>query len=324
MNCKSRIHRFLGHDAPHVPYQTPASGFKTLLVPLDGSSRAEHALPHALAIARRSGASIRLALVHAPLASTDNSFPIYTKEFSDWDQQQVRQKQLYLNDVARRIGLRDSVKVTTYLSESQRTVEQLCAAAQGIDLVIMATHGWGRWGRLWHGSTAEGLLRRLSCPLLLVRGYQSPVDLTGDPIVRQVLVPLDGSKFAEQILTPAAAIGQVSDASVTLLHVENSGQTNSNLSTGEVWNYLRHTAKSLNFRLPTVSTRILQTDARTAQAVLSFAAQHEFDLVAVTTHARGGWAQFSRDSIADAALQRNGMAVLILRPNDILKAGVLV
>jgi nucleotide-binding universal stress UspA family protein len=42
--------------------------FRTILVPLDGSPLAEEALPLALRIAYKNGATIRLALVHEPPA----------------------------------------------------------------------------------------------------------------------------------------------------------------------------------------------------------------------------------------------------------------
>ena len=119
------------------------------------------------------------------------------------------------------------------------------------------------------------------CPLLLVRGYSSPVDLTGDPIARKVLVPLDGSRFSEHILPHAAAIGRISSAAVTLLYVERSEQMNPHIPKGHALGYLRQTAESLKDRLGTVSTRILRTDERLPQAVLLFAAEQDVDLVAV-------------------------------------------
>jgi len=285
---------------------------------------AEHALPHALAIARRTGATIRLVHVHAPWDRTNEPWRLYSKHIVDLNQQRLHEVQQYLNKIVRRVRRRDAVNIVTVLAESDHTVDQLCAAASGVDLIVMATRGWSRWRRLWQGSTSAELIRKASCPLLLVRGYRSPVDLTGDPVVRKVLVPLDGSKLAEQILEPAAAMVQVSEADVTLVHVDNSGPTSSNFESGDVLDYLMQTAKSLNCRLETVSTRILETEESTAQAVLSFATHHEIDLVAVTTHARRGLAGLPRDRIADAVLQTDGMRVLVLRPNEALKEGVLI
>ena len=43
--------------------------YRTVLVPLDGSAFAEHALPLALSIAGRAGATLRLVRVHVPAAT---------------------------------------------------------------------------------------------------------------------------------------------------------------------------------------------------------------------------------------------------------------
>lgn len=97
-------------DRPEMRPLMPASGFRTLLVPLDGSSFAEHALPRALAIARRTGALIRLAHVYSPLAASDDPWELHSRHlFRDMDQQRLGEKQAYLNEVARRIARRDSV-----------------------------------------------------------------------------------------------------------------------------------------------------------------------------------------------------------------------
>jgi len=51
--------------------------YKSILTPLDGSSFAEHALPLALSIARRGGATLRLLHVQEPLASAYGETPFF-------------------------------------------------------------------------------------------------------------------------------------------------------------------------------------------------------------------------------------------------------
>ena len=60
----------LGRRGRRLPMTTSAvttSAFGTIVVPLDGSATAEHALPVAAAIARHGGATLHLAMVHVPL-----------------------------------------------------------------------------------------------------------------------------------------------------------------------------------------------------------------------------------------------------------------
>ncbi|NIP82195.1 MAG: universal stress protein, partial [Gemmatimonadetes bacterium] len=47
-----------------------------VLVPVDGSNFAEHALPYALGVARRTGAAIHLALVHVPTELVSPTYPL--------------------------------------------------------------------------------------------------------------------------------------------------------------------------------------------------------------------------------------------------------
>jgi nucleotide-binding universal stress UspA family protein len=54
--------------------------YRSILVPLDGSRFGEQALPLALAVARRAGASLKLLHVHAPLVAGYPEGPVYFRE----------------------------------------------------------------------------------------------------------------------------------------------------------------------------------------------------------------------------------------------------
>ena len=70
------------------------------------------------------------------------------------------------------------------------------AAATGADLLVMTTHGRGPLVRFWLGSVADALVRQASIPILLVQPKEAAPDLTQEPVVRRVLIPLDGSDLA--------------------------------------------------------------------------------------------------------------------------------
>lgn len=299
-------------ETPTIP---PEAEFNTILVPLDGSAHAEHALPFALSIARRNGATIRLALVHAPITPNDDPWSMYHRSFLvDVDQERVRHKQDYLNSVRRRIQRRDSVRVVTVLSEGERTADQLCIAAQGADLIVMATHARGRLAKLWHGSMADSLIRRVDCPLLLVRGYRAPVDLTGDPIPGNVLVPLDGSPCAEQVVPAVAEIARIGGADVTLLHVDRSLMDAP--SACHPLDYLRTASSSVVSKVQNIVCEVVTTDESLDKAVVSSVDQQDFDLIALTTRARHGLSRWGRSSLMDAVLRRSSAPVLVMRGQD--------
>jgi len=74
------------------------------------------------------------------------------------------------------------------------------------DLVVMLSHGRGGFARAWMGSFADELVRHTSVPLSLVHpGVEWPTDLD-EPLFRKVLVPLDGSTFADDVLDHAVSL----------------------------------------------------------------------------------------------------------------------
>lgn len=85
--------------------------------------------------------------------------------------------------------------------------------------VVMTTHGKGPLARFWLGSTTNELVRSLPIPLVLVHPNVSEPDMLSDPTIKHMLIPLDGTPWAEQILEPALTLGSAMHADFTLLRV---------------------------------------------------------------------------------------------------------
>jgi nucleotide-binding universal stress UspA family protein len=232
-----------------------------------------------------------------------------------------RRQQAYLEDLARRLRKVTSVPVTPVFWQGREVADSLCeTASAGTDLVVMATHGRGPLGRLWFGSVADVLLRRLSVPLLFVRGYNAPADLTGDPLPRHVLVALDGSDVAEQVLEPALALGTLTGADHTLLRVLPSVTDYSPGYSGagpqaEAWSYLRRVADRLGGRTLRVHPRVVHDGQPVARSILHYAQTHDADLIALGTRGRGGLARLLRGSVADRVVRGASVPVLVFRPD---------
>jgi nucleotide-binding universal stress UspA family protein len=143
----------------------------TILVPLDGSSLAAAALPTAVDLAKASGA--RLLLLRAAEASTIRR--------ADWTEAQVevvREAETYLDAVKRRLemeGMRN-VETSVWYGPAASSIAE-AAAARGVSLIVMSTHGRAGLGRLVLGSVAESVLRGTRTPILLVRDSAAPVQL---------------------------------------------------------------------------------------------------------------------------------------------------
>lgn len=302
----------------------PASRYRSLLVPLDGSPFSEHAIPMALAIARRSGASVRLVHVHVPPVS---SFELRWPHASrDSDRALKQSKQTYLDGLLRRLSELTTVRLTPVLIEGWDVADGLCkVAGAATDLVVMATHGRGPLGRLWHGGLADALVRRLPAPVLLVRGHDVPVDLTGDPAPRRLLVPLDGSEGSEKALGPALDLGAVCDAEHTLLRVIPQ-EPDLLLAHGllaavppaggrkqaEAWDYFRSLARRLNGSSK-LTPRLLLAEQSVAASILWYARKQGADLIALATRERSPLARLLRGGVADHAVRRSTTPVLLVR-----------
>lgn len=291
----------------------PFSRLRSLVVPLDGTRFAEHALPHALAIARRSGANIRLVHVHSLLDSV--SF------WEQYDNDSLinrlrRKKQEYVQSIADTVRHLVDKKVAGVVVESGNIAPSLAEAAAGAALVVMATHGRGLVGRLLHGSVADTLTRKLSCPVLLVRGSRSPVDFRQDPMPRRNLIPLDGTRFAESIFDAAIDIGSLSAARFTLAHVQHVGEAQCWPDRSAALDYLRAASLRLKQRVPHVNTEFVISNRRTAPAILSLIKEEGIDMVALTTHGWHELARLAKGSVAASVARGTKTPVLVFRPSD--------
>jgi len=303
--------------------------YRSILVPLDGSAFGEHALPLALTIAQQAGAKVQLALVHRPVTPMTIGGELVGDPTLDAT---VRDREtVYLDVIAKKLAGVSPVKAgTAMLDGPVAQALQEYAASAGSDLVILTTHGRGALSRLWLGSVADQLMRRLPIPVLLVRPQDGPPDLTGKPALKHVLIPLDGSELAEQILEPAIALGSVTGADYTLLSVVEplvlpDGQFGINVMGtvdpvllqelhAQAQRYLDQVAARLRARSLSVQSRLV-INQPPALAILEEARANAIDVIALATHGRGGLTRLLLGSVADKVVRGGSTAVLVQRPH---------
>lgn len=188
--------------------------YRSILVPLDGSVLSEHALPAAATVARASGATLHLTHVQAPIIAkhgTNAGSSTAVGRPSD---------HAYLETIAERLAAEPDLKlIKTILDGQVADALAAYAATNAIDLVIMTTRGQGGLPHQRIGSTTEALVRHLSLPILLIQPSDTAPDLRQRSTFQHILVPLDGSYLAEQILNPALTLGKLMRAEYTLLRV---------------------------------------------------------------------------------------------------------
>ena len=294
--------------------------YRSILVPVDGSLPSEQSLPYAVALARRSGASLQLAYVHTPLIVGEGVMYLGTPDVQLWEEENK-----YLLGIVDRLKKAGLEKVSAHVLEG--TIAQTLqehALEEGSDLVVMTTHGRGPVSRFWLGSVADQLVHRLPIPLLLIRTREEETPTASEPEVRNVLVALDATPTAEQILEPAGGLAKVLGASLTLLRVVPSVvphvvYTEAAVSTtladklrAEAHVYLKRLAGSLGDQRIAVQTRIIAHN-HPATAILNEAASGEYGMLALETHGRRGLPRLFLGSVADKVVRGAAVPVLVHR-----------
>ncbi len=292
---------------------------RTILVPLDGSQLSEQALPIAGPLAATMGA--RLLLVRA-------AWVPHLADLSPEDAEihSIEVAEDYLAAVKARLEA-DGLVVDTAIP--------FAPAGEGIlieidlhrpDLVVMSTHGRSGISRLLFGSVAEAVAARSPAPVLLVRVARAELPI--QPIKPQptILVPVDGSAFAETALSSAKELALALDGELVLMRVVVPPPQwvdpmvvlpypNAEATTREgidAQTYLANLVAQL--QAEGIRARGVVQFGRAADTILRECQACEADLIVMTTHARTGWNRAVFGSVAMGILYHTDRPLLLVHP----------
>jgi nucleotide-binding universal stress UspA family protein len=154
--------------------------YQNIVVALDGSEFAERVLPYVEELAAKFGSSLQL--VYATTAGSviiaeTAGMPADAGAIVDPTpiiEAQQGEAEAYLSGVAKRLSAK-GLNVSYSHPEGQ-AAEVICALAKdsGADLIAMTTHGRRGVARAILGSTAENVLHKAICPVLVVRVHDEP------------------------------------------------------------------------------------------------------------------------------------------------------
>jgi nucleotide-binding universal stress UspA family protein len=143
--------------------------YKTILVPLDGSKRAEAILPHVEELAQRYDAKVVFVRVLEPIpyVAGPEGMPVAFRE----QELEQRRKDAERYVKACRGKFREKGIEAKALVFQGPVVEAITDAAEreGADLIAIASHGRSGLSQCFYGSVAAGVLHRVDRPLLVVR-----------------------------------------------------------------------------------------------------------------------------------------------------------
>jgi nucleotide-binding universal stress UspA family protein len=150
--------------------------YQTLLVPLDGSPRAESILPYVEKLAIRFKSTvIFLQVVEPPLQFVNPSFyetTIQTDVIHEHLEEFKRKKEeisAYLAGIQE--GFEKKGINTGIIVEQGGAVETILSVAQreNADLLAIASHGRSGLSRVFYGSVAAGIMQKIDRPMLIIR-----------------------------------------------------------------------------------------------------------------------------------------------------------
>lgn len=282
--------------------------YARIVVPLDGSELSEQVLPYVMHLAEIFESTI--ALVHAVEAEDlpENTIAEIREEGTN-----------LLHRVAENFPRQLNIE---YIVESGRAAEVIldAADAHADSLIVMATHGYSGLQRWFLGSIAHKVVQAASSPVFLVPAgtVENP---DGEPVVfDKIIVPLDGSPLAEQILPYVVTLCKALSMELIVVRAYNPKFPGATVRMHDVTqivhdaaeNYVVDKVQGLRKQgVKKVSYKVLR--GIPAEQITDFALATPNSLTAMCTHGRHGVGRWVLGSVTDAVIHSSEEPLLVFR-----------
>lgn len=286
---------------------------KKILYPTDFSRCAQQALDHALYLAEQYNAELHM--LHAiVLHEEDPHNPAH--HFPNVEDVHKRLKELAHERMSEAVephakdGL--NVKLVQERGISSASVILDYAKEQGVDLVVMGTHGRRGLGHLFLGSVAEEVVRLAGCPVLTIRERKEPMPVEA---IERLLVPLDFSEHARAALRHAREIAATYGARLQLLHVVEETVHPAFYVTGETSIFklipdIREKSEAAMKNMfnevggAEVEFDLHVVEGRAARDIVKFAGKNGADLIVIATHGLTGIEHLLLGSVTEKVVRQ--------------------
>jgi nucleotide-binding universal stress UspA family protein len=272
---------------------------KKILLSLDGSENAEKALPWVKQYANREHAQVILLRA------------VVTKGLTpDTALAEVQSAKEYLQGIERELNYA-GIPVKMILKKYAPVRAILDAAmAEGCDLILMSTRGGSPVERWAIGGVTEQVLRLSPIPVLVIRSHTV---LPRQGHVRRIIVPVDGSKLAEAVVSWSGRLAQLLKARLVFVHVSPRGPASRSASARSMVDLLQRRIKRACDGLAKegVKASFSEQFGDPADRLLQFADAN--DLILTTTHGAGGFKRWVFGSVAEKLIHAASIPVLVYK-----------
>jgi nucleotide-binding universal stress UspA family protein len=300
--------------------------FQRILVPLDGSPRAELILPQVEQLWKRGASELLLVqsvAADSPVNGGYGSAPSLTRERNDAES--------YLHGVARRLTNAGARVLTLVLEGSPSGAILDAAGREGATMIAMTTHGRTGLLRWLMGSVADKVVRASDVPVLLVR----PFHFAGPPVLesavsreapfRRILIATNGSPNSMAVVDPAMRIAALFGSEIIALHVWDSyvldGAALPGMEAGmpapseaplssedEVTERVARQLGPSGLKV----TRVTRY-GEPASEILDYSVEHNVDLIALATDDRRELSRWMTGGVAERVLRSARAPLLVVR-----------
>ncbi len=299
--------------------------YSKILVPLDGSKTAEKVLPYARYLAGKFKVPVELLAV-VDIAEVASHMASEKARFLDTIiDDAIRRLTSYLGSVATTFAGTD-VRCSVEKGKAEDMIIEKAATDKAM-LITMATHGRSGLNRFLLGSVAEKVLRGMANPLLLIRATEEAKS-EGEAMLKSIIVPLDGSELAEDVLPMAAGMAKKLDLEVELFRTYHipynvydgdegfyAGNYEELLAgvRDEAAQYLDKKAADLK-NLGVAKITCVTKEGLAADEIILLGQKTPDNLIAMSSHGRSGVKRWVLGSVAESVVRHCGDPVLITRP----------
>jgi nucleotide-binding universal stress UspA family protein len=298
--------------------------FDPVLVPLDGSLLAECALPHAVAIARAFDAKVvLLRVLEKNLASEKTQL----FDLVNWQINKTGAK-LYLEKTGARLqkaGLRIETTVLEGLVAESITE---FAQSQGMKLIILSSHGRSGLSQWGISSVTQKIIFSAPTSMLIIRAHQPPSSELIEGQYKRIMVPLDGSRRAENVLPMVTLLARFHKTWIHVVHVVKTPEMARQMPLAredvelserivsrnreEAIRYLDQVRLHSTLDGIDVQTHLLTSD-NAAAALHELAEKEGIDMVALSAHGYSGTSQWPYGGIVNNFVLYSKVPLLIVQ-----------
>lgn len=273
---------------------------KKILVPIDFSNAAEHAVQLALELVKSNNATLYLLHVieydSIGLLESDGTFAA-TSNVKTAVERLLKRGEIKLTNYIQNLHVHGAdIKKQFGLGVPEEVIVQNIEELD-IDLVVMGTHGASGLQELFIGSIAEKVVRNAKCPVITVKHKTSMND------IKHIIFGNDLIDLSDHVIAKLKQLQELFRAKLTIIRVNTPGNFERDEVFKQVETRILKRFKSNNITIQNYNDKTVEEGFR------HFAEENGAGIIALATHGRTGLSHFITGSIAENLVNHTTKAV---------------